>query len=177
MAEALEGFHRDQLDRVYAGQQTGETRQAQFKVLAALVVLLLAGVQLFLLGQTRRLVNPPLLGATVVALAFLAMLGRSLELSTQLLRVADEESFASIHALLRARTLSYDARGEESRSLLDPPRAGAEQDSFSSKMREVTTGIPPGQGLLEQGLRRRRGRAFLRPWRKKGSPARAAIPP
>jgi hypothetical protein len=79
---------------------------------------LLVGLQVFLTRRTRRLVNPALLGATLVALLLVGRLVWILNAETSDLKVAKQDAFDSVHALWQARAIAYDANGDESLYLL-----------------------------------------------------------
>jgi len=106
-------------------------------VLGLAVAGALLGVQVFLAARYRRLVNPALAAAAVLAIG-LAVAG-AVQLSAQAgnLKVAKQDAFDSILALTQARAVSYDANADETRYLVDPGRATAYQDAFLRKSLEL----------------------------------------
>jgi len=97
----------------------------------------LLGVQVFLAVRYRRLVNPALVAATMLALG-LAIAG-AIQLGAQAgnLKVAKQDAFDSILALTQARAVSYDANADETRFLVDPGRAARYRDAFLRKSQEL----------------------------------------
>ena len=99
-------------------------------VLGTLLLLSLLGLQGWLLRRYRRIVNPPLAAATLLALL---VVGTALTLfpaeRTQL-HTARRDAFDSVVALDRARAISYDANADESRYMLDQGRRAQYQQSF-----------------------------------------------
>ena len=87
-------------------------------------------LQLFLARRYRRIVNPALAAATVLAVAFTAVAAVRLDAASSDLTVAKHDAFDSILALTQARAVSYDANADESRYLVDPGRAAPYQQAF-----------------------------------------------
>jgi hypothetical protein len=106
-------------------------------LLGAVLVAVLIAVQLFLANRYRRLINPGLVAATLVALG-LTVAG-SLQLGAQAnqLYVAKVQAFDSIQALSQARAVSYDANANESRYLVDPGFAAQYQNDFLTQSRQL----------------------------------------
>jgi hypothetical protein len=106
-------------------------------VLGFVLVGVLAAAQFYLARRYRRLLNPALALATLLA-AGLAI-GAAVQLSAQSnhLYVAKVEAFDSIEALTQARAVSFDANADESRYLVDPARAAQYQDSFLTKSQQI----------------------------------------
>jgi hypothetical protein len=117
----------DQLDAVnfnhLASTYADRTRTAVVSVatvsFAGLVVLgLLVGVQVFLARRVRRLLNPAMVAATLVALLLSGRLISTLTAEAADLKLAKQDAFDSVHALWQARAIAYDANGDESLYLL-----------------------------------------------------------
>ncbi len=106
-------------------------------VLGTLLLLSLLGLQGWLLRRYRRIVNPPLAAATLLAVL---VVGAALALfpaeRTQL-HTARRDAFDSVVALDRARAISYDANADESRYMLDQGRRAQYQQSFFSDSQEL----------------------------------------
>ena len=119
------------------GRSTAMSGQVLVLVLGLAVAGALLGTQVFLAVRFRRLVNPALAAATVLAVG-LAIAG-AVQLGAQAgnLKVAKQDAFDSILALTQARAVSYDANADETRFLVDPGRAAAYQDAFLRKSQEL----------------------------------------
>jgi hypothetical protein len=113
-------------------------------VLGVLLVAALIGLQLHLARRFRRLVNPALAAATVVAIALVTATAVRLGAESVHLRVAKQDAFDSVQALTLARAVSYDANADESRFLVDPGRAARYQQSFLSKSQQIANVGPAG---------------------------------
>jgi hypothetical protein len=137
-AASLTTANASALDMSYnQGRSTAASGQVVVLVLGLAVASALLGTQVFLAARFRRLVNPALAVATVLA-AGLAIAGAA-QLGAQAgsLKVAKQEAFESILALTQARAVSYDANADETRFLVDPGRAAAYQDAFLGKSQEL----------------------------------------
>src|SRR5580658_5577381 len=97
----------------------------------------LLGVQVFLAARYRRLVNPALAAAAVLAIGLAVAGAAQLSAQADHLKVAKQDAFDSILALTQARAVSYDANADETRFLVDPGRAAAYQDAFLRKSQEL----------------------------------------
>jgi hypothetical protein len=118
-------------------RSTATSGKVLMLVLGLAVAGALLGIQVFLAARYRRLVNPALAAATVLAVG-LAIAG-AVQLGAQAgnLKVAKQDAFDSILALTQARAVSYDANADETRFLVDPGRAAAYQDAFMRKSQEL----------------------------------------
>jgi hypothetical protein len=137
-AASLTAANARALDMSYnQDRSTAASGQVIVLVLGLAVAGVLLGTQVFLAARYRRLVNPALAVATVLALG-LAIAGAA-QLGTQAgnLKVAKQDAFDSILALTQARAVSYDANADETRFLVDPGRAAEYQDAFLRKSQEV----------------------------------------
>jgi hypothetical protein len=125
--------------RYHLDRSTAATGQVLVLVLGLAVASALLGTQVFLAARFRRLVNPALATATVLAVG-LAIAG-AVQLGAQAgnLKVAKQDAFDSILALTQARAVSYDANADETRFLVDPRRAAAYQDAFLRKSQELVS--------------------------------------
>ena len=144
-ATSLTMANASALDKSYnQDRSTATSGQVLVVVLGLAVAGTLLGIQVFLAARFRRLVNPALAAATVLAVG-LAIAG-AVQLGAQAgnLKVASQDAFDSILALTQARAVSYDANADETRFLVDPGRAAAYQDAFV-----VENGIIRAVGLLE----------------------------
>ncbi|RAG87055.1 hypothetical protein DN069_03625 [Streptacidiphilus pinicola] len=103
-------------------------------LLAALI-----GLQIWLAGRFRRLVNPALAAATLLVVVFTGLAGSMWADEREHLRYARRDAFDSVVALSRARAVAYDANADESRYLLDPGRAAQYQDAFETESQQILT--------------------------------------
>jgi hypothetical protein len=150
-AASLTAANASALDMSYnQNRSTATSGQVLVLVLGLAEAGALLGTQVFLAARFRRLVNPALALATVLAVA-LAIAG-AVQLGAQAgnLKVAKQDAFDSILALTQARAVSYDANADETRFLVDPGRAAAYQDAFLRKSQELVNvgfdiGTSPGQ--------------------------------
>jgi hypothetical protein len=128
------------LDAAYQGGKTATgTGIAWVIVLGVLLAAALIALQFHLAVRFRRLVNPALAAATVLAIAFAAVTAARLSAQSGHLHVAKQDAFDSVQALTLARAVSYDANADESRFLADPRRAARYQQAFLSKSQQIAS--------------------------------------
>ncbi len=113
---------------------TGRTWVA---VTGLVVLLFLVATQLYLTRTFRRVLNPPLVLATLAALALTAAGAGLLTAQAGHMRKAKEDGFDSILQLSRARAISHSAFADESRYLLDPGRADTYEQTYLDKSLSV----------------------------------------
>lgn len=124
-------------DGYQTGRTTAGTGIVLVVVIGLLLVAVLAGMQLYLFGRFRRVVNPALAAATLIAVVLVVLTATGLNAEAGHLKVAKQEAFDSILALTQARAVSYDANADESRYLIDAGRAAQYQQAFLTKSQEV----------------------------------------
>jgi hypothetical protein len=118
-AQRLRDVSEDRLDRAYADKRITEVGGLALAVLLGGSLLVLLGVlQVWLARRFRRMVNPALVLATL--LAFGLVLSAGLVLGTQAARLdaARDDAFTPYLELSRARAVSYDAAADTSRYLI-----------------------------------------------------------
>ena len=133
------------LDATYQAKRSLALRGLFAVLLIGLILIgLLVATQIFISATHRRLLNPALAGATLLAL-ILTISGTAL-LAGQAnhLYVAKSEAFDSILALSQARAISYDANADESRYLVDPGRAIQYQQAFEIESQKLARVSTPG---------------------------------
>jgi hypothetical protein len=137
-AEALTSSNASSLDAAYRQDRSG-AREGRLLVLAIglAVTAALIELQVFLARRYRRLINPALAAATLLACGLAIAGAVQLDAQANYLKVAKQDAFDSILALTRARAVSYDANADETRYLVDPARAGRYQDSFLDKSQRL----------------------------------------
>ena len=144
-ADALNQANDHVLEAAYRRQQTtsGLSLTLIWIVGTALTALLVI-IQIYLFRLTRRTLNLPLLGATVLTLAFLFYTVGVFSRESDTLRVVKEEAFSSISTLWQTRATAFDANSEESRWLMDTPQAPQYEQLFYARSAEIAT-LPAGQ--------------------------------
>lgn len=134
-ARALDVANASVMTSVYAEQvRSTRVREAMSLLVGGVLVLSLLAAQVFLTRRTRRLINVPLLVATLSTAALFVYLGTMFSQSSANLKLAREDAFQSIQALWALRAIAHDANGDESRFLLDRDRASQSERSFFDKM-------------------------------------------
>ncbi len=139
-----------------AADQGGKTASragiALAVVLGILLVAALIALQFHLHARFRRLVNPILAAATVLAIIFTAVTAARFNTESGHLNVAKQDAFDSVQALTEARAVSYDANADESRYLVDPALAAQYQQSFLTKSQQVVNVGPAGIAGYDDAL-------------------------
>ncbi len=143
-ADRLDQDNHDELESSYSALSTGSVGTVVFLLVAGASLLwALFAVQKFLNEKTHRMLNPLLVAATLIALWFVFYSFSTFGSERHRLKVAKEDAFTSIHALLRAEAVAYAANADESRYLLDASHASEHEAAFSSKANSLIT-LPPG---------------------------------
>jgi len=93
--------------------------------------------QLLLARKFRRLINLPLVAASVVTVATGWYAMTSLDSSASHLTMAREQAFDSVHVLARAGATVVTARQSEGHLLLDPAAAASVQAGFDAQANEL----------------------------------------
>ncbi|POM24498.1 hypothetical protein BTM25_31270 [Actinomadura rubteroloni] len=106
-------------------------------VTGLLLVALLVVLQVFLTRRFRRLLNPALALATLVALALTGTAAAVLSGQAADLRRAKVDGFDSVLALSRARAIGNSANADQTRFLLDPERADTYEQQYMTKAQSV----------------------------------------
>lgn len=124
--------------RTYEEQRTAVLNGRIAVVAAGVVtVVVLLGLQVYLARRFRRILNPPLLAATLVVTVLVGMAAGLLEREAANLRTAKEDGFNSVLALSRARAIGNSLHGDQSRFLLDPERADTYGQVYLDKSQSV----------------------------------------
>jgi hypothetical protein len=149
-ADALDQTNFDHLNAAYAAARSSAAAiQLGLYFTGGLVLAVLLATQVYLARRTRRLVSLPLALATVVLVGFVLWLSASLAAENEQLRAAKADCFDSIHALWKARSVAFDANGDESLYLLGlPPSEEAVYDrSFHAKAAQLAD-VPVTDALV-----------------------------
>jgi hypothetical protein len=148
-ADALDKANNQVLERTYDGQSGNSGAARMFVGVTGLLLLAsLVVVQSFLTRRTRRTLNLLLVCATLVVAATLQYTMGAMATEQRQLKVAKEDAFTSIHALWRARAVSYWANSDESRYLLDPEHAAEHERNFFTKS-GLLARLPGGMSLAD----------------------------
>ncbi|MBC8142026.1 MAG: hypothetical protein H7Y38_11365 [Armatimonadetes bacterium] len=133
-SDLLAKANTDALRRKEAALTTASTLTMVMTLLTGILLLtVLTATQLFLFRRTNRVLNLPLLAATVVSALLLALLLRAFVVAREQVRIARDDAFVSLSALWQARATAYDANSDESRWLYDRDRRPQLEASFMSK--------------------------------------------
>jgi hypothetical protein len=126
------------LDASYSdGTSTAWTTVGVVIAAGVALIAILVGLQLYLSARFRRLVNPALVAATLVAVALVITAATRLSAEAGHLKVAKQDAFDSILALTQARAVSYNGNADESRFLVDPARGAQYQQLFLAKSQQL----------------------------------------
>lgn len=137
-ADSLTNANANTLNAIYLRKRNAEADGHNLVGVLGLVLLgVLAGLQAYVARHYRRMLNPALIAATL--LAAVLVIAAMVQLGDQAFRlnVAKQEAFGSILALTRARAVSHDANADESRYLVDPGRAAEYQEAFLDKSQQL----------------------------------------
>jgi hypothetical protein len=139
-AHRLTDQHAQALEASYESQRgTARTSTVLVAVVGGLLLAVLLALQVYLARRYRRLLNPALAAATVLALIGVVLGVGLLTDEAEHLRAAKKDAFDSVLALTQARAISYDANADESRYLVDPDRAAQYQRAFLDKSQQLLT--------------------------------------
>jgi hypothetical protein len=130
-AEALDKANSYVLNTSYEGHKA-DASSAQAMIVWSWLALLafLVVVQVLLARRFRRILNIPVLAATILAVVSGMLVMARLDHSRSNLTKAREEAFDSVHVLARARANAVTARQAQGQRLLDPSMTGTEAESL-----------------------------------------------
>ncbi len=136
-ADDLDAANLSVLESTFASDASVARETRAGVTFTGLILLgLLLYIQWDLNIRVRRLLNPGLLVASIVALGLLSFGSGHLSNAADNLRIAKKNAFTSLHVLWQARALAYSANADESKYLLqkiDPD----DQDSFYRKAAQI----------------------------------------
>jgi hypothetical protein len=139
-ADMLDAINSKHLKDVYNLQKSwGLLAQTVVFVAGLALVGALVWAQLYLRQKFRRLSNPPLVLATVVAVGFVGFTMYELIVGRLVLKTAKEDAFGSIHLVWQARADGYDALAAARLRLLeaDRERAAAAAEQFEKAVDRI----------------------------------------
>ena len=137
-ADELDQVNLQALEDTYNREKL-VANQALLKIFisGAILTTTLIALQLFLSYRTKRNLNPLLLVATGLSIAFLNYTAGSFLSASQQLRTAKEDAFTSMHALRQGRAAAYIANAAESRYLLDKALAAKHEQVFNENVIKI----------------------------------------
>ena len=118
-AETLDKVNFEHLQKSYdAGQQDLGLHQTFIIFGGAILIAALIAAQFYVMQKTRRLINLPMAGATVLTALFVLVMFIVLTVEKGRMKAAKEDGFDSIRTLWQARAVAFDANSDESFYLL-----------------------------------------------------------
>jgi hypothetical protein len=112
-------------------------------VTGLILIAVLVGLQVYLARRFRRVINPVLALATVIALILVGSTVGLLTSEVNHLKKAKNDGFDSVLSLSRARAISNNANADETRYLLDPGLADTYEQVYLDKSQEILY-VPAG---------------------------------
>jgi hypothetical protein len=135
------------LDETYARQGAYSIGSRVFVLLSGIGLLgALLWLQSFITNRTRRILNLPLIAATLVTLAFTLWGLTVFGTEERELKTAKQDAFTSIRALWKARAAAYSAAGDESRFLLHSSKLPGATDDFQRNVNSLIL-LPAGAAM------------------------------
>ena len=135
-ADSLDKANYDVFQLTYEGHK-GNMKKAIFLGAAVMTLAALVLFQIYLLRKTKRIINLPIVAATMIALLYTVGNVARLYQKEAVLHSAVYDAFASIYALWHARAIAYDSNGEESRWLYDPSGKPTYEANFYHKVNQI----------------------------------------
>jgi hypothetical protein len=137
-ADSLANANANTVEAVYLRKQNADADGRNLVAVLGLVTLgVFAALQVYFTRHYRRVLNPALAVATLLAAVLVIAAMYQIEDQAYRLQVVKHDAFDSILTLMRARAVSYDANADESRYLVDPDRAAQYQDAFLTKSQQL----------------------------------------
>ncbi len=147
--DALHKANADALESTYGQEESQAAISCGFvAVIGMLLIGSLLATQIYLARRFRRRLSLPLLIATLCLLFFVQKLYSTLMHNSSHLKVAKEDAYNSVIALLDARVNSYQANAAMARWLLDKAHAAEHEKTFLEKASTVAN-FAPGHNFAE----------------------------
>lgn len=157
---ALDQANFSHLDETYIAHRAHAwVQKSLFYLFMAIMAGVLVATQLFLFRRTHRLVNPGILAATVLLIAFALYAAGTLGTVEDTLVSAKQDAFDSIHALWKARATAFDANADESLYLLyhgDKENQAKATSDFKAKA-ALLSDVAPEEALVLNSAGKRFG--------------------
>lgn len=137
-ADRLERANRDQLESIYAREQSASALLCGFTLVTGLILIgLLLMIQIFLWSRFRRRLSLPIFLITLCSLVVVQQLYTTLRENAVQLKVAKQDAYDSIIALLDARSDAYLANAAVSHWILTDDKKYA--DIFPAKIGKIAS--------------------------------------
>jgi hypothetical protein len=142
-ADALNKANADVLESTYSEEKSASALAASgVLVIGILLIASLTVSQIYLRRKFRRRLNVPLLLATICTIIFVNHIYSELRHSAEHLKVAKEDSYNSMVAILAARSSVFDANAAQNRWLLDRAHADVHENTFAGDIRSIASFAP-----------------------------------
>jgi hypothetical protein len=145
-AHQLYTVHAARLDQGNARARSAHDT-ALVTVLLFVVVLVLLGAQIWLYARSHRLVNPPVVAATLLAAVLFVVVFAELRAEASAAARARDRSYASVDLLAQVRTAAFRAKGDESLTLIGRGNGGAFDDDFDTQSATLGPLLDQAQGV------------------------------
>ena len=133
-ADALSDANDKHLEEGWKSCQNSAAARVAVTIAASVVLaVILVLTQIYLARRMRRILNVPLVLATLLVLGFSLWMTARLVSANSALRAAKEDAFDSVHALWKARAVAYDANGDESLYLIETAWRPRFEETFHQK--------------------------------------------
>lgn len=133
-ADALDKVNNDELTKAYNASNLWSGLTLILTLLAGIgLIAVQVRTQLYLTAKMRRIINPPLLAATVLSVGYLLFTLLNFVAVGDHLKVAKEDAFDSVRALWQAKATASDANADESRWLFDRAQASLYEQEYQKK--------------------------------------------
>ncbi len=138
--DALKAANSEELEASYSQEAANAAMSCGFVLVVGLIwAICLFGTQVFLRQKFHRRLNLPILFALICLVIFMQNLYVSLRDSENSLRLAKEDSYDSISALLQARAEGHRAAAAQNRWLLDPEHAKEYEKQFEESANRIAS--------------------------------------
>jgi hypothetical protein len=115
--------------------------------LLGLLVVAMAGVQFWLYRQTNRILNLPLLGASVLAVVLLLVVVTQLRSEASEAAQGRDTSYASVNLLAQVRIAAFKAKADESLTLIGRGNGSAFDNDFSVQVATLPKLLDQARGV------------------------------
>ena len=127
-SDALDNANFNPLNKEYEASKSAIPGSVVLVWAVGIVMLvILIAVQAFLALRMKRMLNIPMAAATVILILWLMATSNTIRSISHDLKVAKEDSFDSLDVLWKARSVAYDANGDESLYLLESGSRGSSE--------------------------------------------------
>jgi hypothetical protein len=146
-ANDLYTANSDVLDSTYRSQlYHGKLMRFLTIVVGTALVLLLLAIQLYLTKQFRRMINPPLVAATVLTVVVTLYVVLAFNSHRHHLREMKEDAYDSVEALVGIRADAFETNAAESRWLYDTDFREHHEKTFAEHAGKLVS-LAPGQNV------------------------------